>query len=146
MLVNWFTVAPLQLSDAVGAVKDGDAAQSIVALPPELPIVGAVLSIAVITCVLVAERLPQASDASHVLVYTLLQDEPVVVLVNSFTVAPLQLSDAVGAVKDGAAAQSIVALPPALPMVGAVLSMAVITCVLVAERLPQASDASHVLV
>ena len=55
------------------------------------------------------------------------------VLVNSFTVAPLQLSLAVGTVKEGDAAQSMVALIPALPMVGAVLSMAVITCVLVAE-------------
>ena len=80
------------------------------------------------------------------MVYTLLQDVPVVVLVNSFTVAPLQLSLAVGAVKDGDAAQSIVALPPELPIVGAVLSIAVITCVLVAERLPQASVASHVRV
>ena len=58
----------------------------------------------------------------------------------------LQLSLAVGAVKDGEEEQSVVALIPALPMVGAVLSMAVITCVLVAERLPQASDASHVRV
>ena len=55
MLVNWFTVAPLQLSDAVGAMNEGAVAQSIVALPPALPMVGAVLSMAVITCVRVAE-------------------------------------------------------------------------------------------
>ena len=47
MLLTRFTVAVLQLSDAVGAVNDGVAVHSIVALAPELPIVGAVLSITV---------------------------------------------------------------------------------------------------
>ena len=49
MLVNKFTVAPLQSSDAVGGVNDGEAVQSIVALPPAAPIVGACVSVAVIT-------------------------------------------------------------------------------------------------
>ena len=77
------------------------------------------MSIAVITCVLVAEWLPQASVASQVRVKTLRQDVPVVVLLSKFTVAPLQSSAAVGAVKFGVAVQSIVALPPAWPIVGA---------------------------
>ena len=77
--------------------------------------------------------MPQASVASHVRVKTLLQEPPVVVLVNWFTVAPLQLSDAVGTLNTGDAAQSMVASAPALPMVGAVLSIAVMTCVLVTE-------------
>jgi len=50
-----FTVDPLQSSEAVGAVKLGDAVQSMVASAPALPIVGACVSIAVMTCVLVAE-------------------------------------------------------------------------------------------
>ena len=77
------------------------------------------MSTAVITCVLVAEWLPQASVASHVRVKTLRQDVPVVVEDSKFTVAPLQSSAAVGAVKFGVAVQSIVAFPPAWPIVGA---------------------------
>ena len=42
------TVAPLQASDAVGAVKVGVAVHSIVALAPALPIVGACESLTVI--------------------------------------------------------------------------------------------------
>jgi hypothetical protein len=100
----------------------------------------------VITCVLIAEWLPQASVASHVRVYTFEQELPVEVLVSWFTVAPLQSSAAVGAVKTGDAVQSIVAFPPAAPIVGPCVSSAVITWVLVAEWLPQASVASHVFV
>ena len=44
---------------------------------------------------------------------TLEQELPVVVLLSKFTVAPLQSSAAVGAVKFGVAVQSMVALPPA---------------------------------
>ena len=58
---------------------------------------------------------------------------PVVVVLNKFTVAPLHASDAVGAVNDGVAVHSIVALLPAAPMVGGVVSLTVIVCVLVAE-------------
>ena len=64
---------------------------------------------------------------------TLEQELPVVVVLNKFTVAPLHASDAVGAVNDGVAVHSIVALLPAAPMVGAVVSLTVIVCVLVAE-------------
>ena len=60
------TVAPLQLSEAVGAVKLGVAVQSIVAAGPAAPIVGGVVSVAVSTCETVALWLPQASVASHV--------------------------------------------------------------------------------
>ena len=72
-----------------------------------------------ITCVLVAEWLPQASVASHVRVNTLEQELPVVVLVSKFTADPLQSSAAVGAVKFGDAVQSMVAFPPAWVIVGA---------------------------
>src|SRR5678816_3783826 len=138
-----FTVAPLQLSDAVGAVNDGVAVQFIVLFAGTVPIVGACVSIAVIVCVTVAEWLPQASVASHERVYTLLHELPVVVPPTMFTVAPLQLSDAVGAVNDGAAVQFIVLLAGTVPIVGACVSVAVIVCVTVALCLPQASVASH---
>src|SRR5436190_1708723 len=125
-------VALLQSSLAVGAVKFGAAVSSIVASRPAVPIVGACVSTAVITCVLVAEWLPQASVASQVWVITLVH-VPVVVELSRFTVAPLQASEAVGAVKDGVAVHSIVALPPACPITGGVVSTTVITWVLVAE-------------
>jgi hypothetical protein len=69
-----------------------------------------------------------------------------VVEVSRFTVAPLHASDAVGATKFGEAVHSIVALPPAVPIVGACVSTTVIICVRVAEWLPHASVASHVRV
>ena len=43
-----------------------------------------------------------------------------------FTVAEPQASDAVGAVNEGVAVHSMVALPPAVPMVGGVVSTTVI--------------------
>jgi hypothetical protein len=75
--------------------------------------------------------LPQASVASHVRVITLVH-VPAVVEVSRFTVAPLQASDAVGAVKFGVAVHSIVALGPALLIVGPCESTTVIICVRVA--------------
>ena len=57
---------------------------------------------------------------------------PVVVLVNKFTVAPLHASLAVGAVNVGVPVHSIVASAPACPIVGACVSVMVMTCVLVA--------------
>jgi hypothetical protein len=51
------------------------------------------------------------------------------VLVNKLTVTAPQLSDAVGAVNDGAAVHSIVVFAPALPIVGATASVAENTCV-----------------
>ena len=71
--------------------------------------------------------------ASQLLVITLEQELPVVVVLNKFTVAPLQASDAVGAVNVGVPVHSMVASAPALPMVGGVVSLTVIVCVLVAE-------------
>ena len=64
--------------------------------------------------------------ASQVLVITCEQELPVVVVLRIFIVAPLHASLAVGAVKLGVAVHSIVALLPALPMVGAVVSLTVI--------------------
>ena len=49
-----FTVAPPQASDAVGAVNDGVAVHSIVALAPALPIVGACVSLTVMVWLTVA--------------------------------------------------------------------------------------------
>src|SRR4029450_8032668 len=128
-----FTVAPLQSSLAVGAVKLGEAVQSIVASAPAAPIVGTCVSIAEMTCVLVAEGLPQASVASHVRVYIFTHELAVVVVDSMFTVAPLQSSLAVGGVKLGDAVQSMVASAPAAPLVGTCVSIAEMTCVLVAE-------------
>ena len=119
VVLTIFTVAPLQASDAVGAVKLGVAVHSIVAFAPACPIVGACVSTTVTDWLLVAEWLPQASVASHVLVITLKQELPVVVVLTMFTVAPLQASAAVGAVKLGVAVHSIVAFAPACPIVGA---------------------------
>jgi len=53
------------------------------------------------------------------------QELPVVVLLSRFTVAPLQASDAVGTVNVGVAVHSIVAFAPALPIVGAWVSLTV---------------------
>ena len=58
----------LHASLAVGAVNDGVAVHSIVALAPADPITGGVVSVTVIVCVLVALVLPQASIASQLLV------------------------------------------------------------------------------
>src|SRR5437762_13877577 len=71
---------------------------------------------------------------------------PVVVLLSKFTVAPLQSSAAVGTVKFGVAVQSIVAFPPASPIVGECLSLHDALPILIAEWLPQASVASQVRV
>jgi hypothetical protein len=57
---------------------------------------------------------------------------PVVVELRRFTVAPLQASEAVGAVKFGVAVHSIVASAPALLIVGPWVSTTVIICVRVA--------------
>src|SRR5207237_860372 len=137
--LSWFTVAPLQSSLAVGAVKDGVAVQFIVAGAPAAPIVGGVVSIKVIVWLTVAEWLPHASTASQVLVTVFAQPVPPVTSVSWFTVAPLQSSLAVGAVKDGVAVQLIVAGAPAAPIVGGVVSIKVIVWLTVAEWLPHAS-------
>jgi hypothetical protein len=142
-----FTVAPLQASLAVGAVKIGEAVHSIVALAPAVLITGACVSTIVNVCDLVAEVLPHASTAFHVRVTVLAQAVPPVISTPTiFTVAPPQASLAVGTVKFGDAVHSIVAEPPAAPMVGACVSTMVIVCDLVTELLPHASVAFHVRV
>ena len=102
----------------------------------------------VIVSVLVALVLPQASIASHVLVLVKLfaQVPAAVTSLSNRTVEVPHASLAVGAVNDGVAVHSIVALAPALPIVGPCASVTVIVCVLVALVLPHASIASHVLV
>ena len=72
--------------------------------------------------------------ASHVRVRVklLAQVPPAVTSDSRRTVAPPQASAAVGAVNDGVAVHSIVALAPALPIVGACVSTTVMVCVLVA--------------
>lgn len=61
--------------------------------------------------------------ASQVLVNTLEQELPVVVVLSRFTVVPAgHASVAVGAVNDGVAVHSIVALAPWPPIVGGVVS------------------------
>src|ERR1051325_5427520 len=141
-----FTVAPLQASDAVGAVNDGVAVHSIVALAPAVPMDGGLVSKMVITWLTVALWLPQASTASQLLVMVVVQPFTEVASPKLFTVAPLQASVAVGAVNDGVAVHSIVALAPAVPIVGGVVSTTVITWLTVALRFPQASTASQLLV
>jgi hypothetical protein len=129
---SMFTVAPSHASVAVGCVKFGVAVHSMVALVPALPIVGACVSTTVITCVRVAEWFPHASVASHVRVIIVEQGPVVVVDVNKFTVAPLHASDAVSCVKLGVAVHSMVALLPARPIVGACVSITVMTWLAVA--------------
>ena len=141
-------MAPPHASLAVGAVNVGVAVHSIVALAPADPIVGAVVSVTVIVCVLVALVLPQASIASQVLVleYDPAQVPAAVTSLSNLTVDVPHASLAVGAVNDGVAVHSIVALAPAVPITGGVASVTVIVCVLVALVLPQASIASQLLV
>ena len=57
-----------QTSDAVGAVKFGEAGQLIDPLAPGVPSTGGVLSITVIVCDTVLLALPQASTALQVIV------------------------------------------------------------------------------
>jgi hypothetical protein len=121
-----FTVAVLHASVAVGAVKLGEAVHSIVALAPALPIAGACVSLIVIVCDTVPLLLPHPSTALHVLVTVVVQAVPPVTSAPTMlTVAPLHASLAVGWVNEGVAVHSIVALAPALPIVGAVLSLIV---------------------
>src|SRR5258708_813308 len=95
----------------------------------------------------IAEELPQASTASHVLVVVFVQEVPPVTSEPTCTtVVVLHASLAVGAVNEGVAGHSIVALAPAFPIVGACVSTCVMVWLRVAEEFPQASTASHVLV
>jgi hypothetical protein len=71
-------VTVLHASDAVGAVNDGVAVHSIVALAPAIPITGACVSTCVIVCATVDVLLPHASSAIQVLVVVFVQELPAV--------------------------------------------------------------------
>src|SRR5947208_12720450 len=98
--------------------------------------VGSVVSALLIAFPIFPLLLPQASTAIHVLVNVFAQVVPPVTSETTLTVAVLQLSDAVGGVNVGTyvcGQPSIVVLPPAVPMVGGVVSVTVIVCDVVEE-------------
>ena len=97
-----------------------------VALPPAAPITGAVVSTLVLLWVTVPLVLPQPSIALQLRVVTKVHEFPEVVSPRFSTVAPLHVSDAVGAVNDGEAGHSTVLFAPGEPIVGAVVSRTVI--------------------
>ena len=110
-------------------MNEGVAVHSIVALLPAAPIVGGVISLTVIICDTVAVLL-HASVARHVLVIVLKHELPEETsLPTCCTVTAPHASVAVGAVKDGVAGQSIVALMPAPLIVGGVISTILIVAV-----------------
>ena len=78
--------------------------------------------------------MPHASTASHILVKALplVQAPAAVASEIRFTVTGPQPSDAVGAAKLGVPVHSIVALGPAAPIVGGVVSITVMTWLTVA--------------
>src|ERR1051325_6408879 len=90
--------------------------------------------------------LPHPSTAFHVFVLVYPHVPFNDTSLNRFTVTLLHASDAVGAVNVGVAVHSIVALAPADPITGGVVSVTVIVCDTVDEVLPHASTAFHVLV
>jgi len=96
-----------------------------VALLPGEPMVGAVVSTLVLLWVTVPLVLPQASTAFQLRVVTKLHEFPEVVSPRFCTVAPLHVSDAVGAVNDGEAGHCTVLFGPGEPIVGAVVSRTV---------------------
>ena len=117
-----------------------------VALPPAAPITGAVVSTLVLLWVTVPLVLPQPSTALQLRVVTKVHWFPEVVSPRFCTVAPLHVSDTVGAVNDGEAGHSTVLFAPGEPIVGADVSTTVIVWFLEALVLPQASTACQVLV
>src|SRR6185503_16701288 len=135
------TVAPLHVSDAVGAVNDGEAGHSTVLFAPGEPIVGLVVSTLVLVWVTVPLVLPQPSTALQLRVVTKVHAFPEVVSPRFCTVAPLHVSDAVGAVNDGEAGHSTVLFAPGEPIVGLVVSTLVLVWVTVPLVLPQPSTA-----
>src|SRR5882672_3394647 len=117
-----------------------------VALSPAAPITGAVVSTLVLLWVTVPLVLPQPSTALQLRVVTKVHEFPEVVSPRFCTVAPLHVSDAVGAVNDGEVGHSKMLLAPAAPIVGAVVSTTVMVWLTVPLVLPQASTACQVLV
>src|SRR6266702_166433 len=119
-----------------------------VALAPAAPIVGAVVSITVMVWCTSALWLPLQSVASQVRVSVKVpgQVPGVVTSLTRFTVAPPQVSEAVGGVKLGVFGHWMVALAPADPIVGGVVSTTVMVWPRVTEWLPLQSVASQVRV
>src|SRR6266566_4151508 len=119
-----------------------------VALAPADPIVGAVVSITVLVWRTWALWLPHASVASQVRVSVKVpgQVPGVVTSLTRFTVAPPQVSEAVGGVKLGVAGHWMVALAPAAPIVGGVVSTTVMVWLTLPLELPLQSTAFQVLV
>src|SRR5438445_1109366 len=111
-------------------------------------IAGAVVSSTVMVWRRCAEWLPLQSVASQVRVSVEVpgQVPGVVTSLTRFTVAPPQVSEAVGGVKLGVFGHWMVALAPADPIVGAVGSTNVLVSLTVVERLPLYSVASKVRV
>src|SRR6201993_2463211 len=142
------TVAPLQVSEAVGAVKLGMVVpHSKVCAAPAVPMVGAVVSSCVMLWVTVPLVLPQLSCACQLRVVTNAQLLPDVVSPKLSTVAPLQVSLAVGAVKLGIVVpHSKVCAAPAGPMSGPMVSSRVMLWVTVPLVLPQLSCACQLRV
>src|SRR6185369_28261 len=139
------TVAPLHVSLAVGAAKTGLAGHSTVPLAPT-SMVGLVVSTTMMVCVCEALVLPHASIACQLLVSLYVFPHPAVVVSPSgTTVAPLHVSEAVGAAKTGLAGHSTVPLAPT-SMVGLVVSTTMMVCVCDALVLPHASIACQLLV
>src|SRR5205823_3651283 len=143
-----FTVAPPQVSEAVGGVKLGVFGHWMVALAPADPIVGGVVSTTVMVWLRVTEWLPLQSVASQVRVSVEVpaQVPGVVTSLTRFTVAPPQVSEAVGGVKLGVFGHWMVALAPAEPIVGAVVSTTVMVWLTLPLELPLQSVASQVRV
>jgi hypothetical protein len=107
-------ITPSQASVAVGLEKDGKLGHWIVRLGPTPEITGAVLSSTVIVCEAV-EKLPQSSVAVQVRVTEYSCGQIPLGVVTSLNVkvgVGSQASIAVGAVNDGVAGHSIVALAP----------------------------------
>src|SRR5438270_8644707 len=143
-----FTVAPPQVSEAVGGVKLGVFGHWRVALAPAAPIVGAVVSTTVMVWCTWPLWLPLQSVASQVRVWVKVpgQVPGVVTSLTRFTVAPPQVSEAVGGVKLGVFGHWMVALAPAEPIVGAVVSTTVRAEERCVGKLPLQSVASQVRV
>src|SRR6266581_2936175 len=143
-----FTVAPPQVSEAVGGVKLGVFGHWMVASAPADAIVGAVVSTTVMVWCTWALWLPLQSVASQVLVSVLVpaQVPGVVTSLTRFTVAPPQVAEAVGGVKLGVLGHWMVASAPADPIVGAVVATTVMVWCTWALWLPLQSVASQVLV
>ena len=109
-LPTWFTVAPLHVSLAVGAVNAGIVVpHSKVASLPALPIVGPLVSTLVLLWVTVPLVLLQASTACQVLVRVYEPPHPAVELsLSSTTEELLHVSEEVGSVNTGIAGHSTV--------------------------------------